>query len=200
MISAKVTGYIAVYVSNIIVTHSSCNEVFIYNGFYGLALANIMVSKCVMNNCGIHEYSGDISKAITDVLITNNIIKTYFYMINQSSATISNNIISTNGLGNSTFRNSTLSNNILYYGIYPFQFENCTGSNNIENNTFMVGALVAATTFLMLTFQPSSKIGVHSMEIIINSILHIQTKQWVRMPGRILINQLVSPEFRLFIS
>ncbi|MBL7754154.1 MAG: hypothetical protein JNM44_06740 [Chitinophagaceae bacterium] len=136
VISAKASGIIYVWVSNIIVTHTSCVGLYVNNGQYGFALANIMVSKCVMQYCLIYDNYNDNSIAITDVLVNNNIINSYFDMNGMCSATISNNIIISFG-GYCLFRNSTLSNNILYHTNYNFQFSNCTGSNNIENNTFI---------------------------------------------------------------
>lgn len=135
VISARVSN-LYVYVSNIFVTNSSCQNLNISNGAAMVGISNIMVSKCVLYYVDIYDYYNNPSTAITDVLINNNIIKGYLSMGGHSSATISNNFISTE-YTSSHFRNSTLSNNILYYTTNNFNYTSCTGSNNIENSTTM---------------------------------------------------------------
>ncbi|HNO71916.1 MAG TPA: hypothetical protein PKO16_09105 [Bacteroidia bacterium] len=150
VISARVTAYINVNVSNIVITNSSCFGVQIVNGL-GVGISNIMVSKSYIGLMYIYDYYNTPISAITDVLVTNNIIWYAFEMVNQVSSNVSNNVISTEN--SCVFRNSTLSNNILSFTNYGFSFINCTGSNNIENSSWMTGSLIGSNNISNVDFS-----------------------------------------------
>lgn len=132
VISATITGDINIYSDNITVTHSHCNNINLITNS-GDSLSNILISKNAIDQT---INSASWNSFCSNIIITNNFMRTLFLSANTSAVITYNSILFGNYYTPSTIWNSIFSHNI-YSSPYSITFTNCNISDNICSNQFL---------------------------------------------------------------